>query len=109
MAKKRPIWGKGTPSYPLEKVKKLIRENKAKSTLKAMETANNMCLTVSQVYDEILNLRHVNFYKSVPDNLNNKAWQDVYKKEIVGFSTYIKFKIVNDTLLLLSSKPDESK
>ncbi len=106
MAKrKRILIGKKTPSYSLDEVKKLIRENKIIYLKTVMEDANNMCLTISQAHQEILKLKAKDFYKPVPDKRNNEIWQDVYKKEIKGFSTYMKFKIVDGNFLLMSFKP----
>jgi len=107
--RKRTFIGKRTPTYPLKDVKRLIKEDRIISLRTVIESTNNMCLTVSQAHEEILNLGNKDFYKSTPDNRNPKVWQDVYKKEIKGFPVYIKFKIVDDMFVLMSFKPDESK
>lgn len=68
-----------------------------------------MCLTISQAYEEVLNLEKGDFYQSITEFQNYKVWQDVYKKKIKGMSVYIKFKKVNDRFLLTSFKLDESQ
>ena len=105
MTKKR-IW-----VYPLQEIKKLIREDKifVPPSRKVMESTNNMCLTLYEAHLEILELEIKDYWHSVTDFYNNQVWQDVYKKKIKGVNVYIKFKIFNNEFQLLSFKPDESK
>ena len=76
--------------------------------MRVTESTNKMCLTVSQAYEEILNLENKDFYKSVTEISNNDVWQDVYKKKLQGMPVYIKFKLVGDNFLLTSFKPNEN-
>ena len=110
MGLKLKVADKRKPSYSLQKVKQLIREEKIDTEpLTVKQSTNGMCLTVFEAYHEILKLENKDFYKSVTQLNNNKVWQDVYKQKVKGIPTYIKFKIVGDMFLLLSFKPDTSK
>jgi hypothetical protein len=78
VAKGQRIIGKETPEYSLNDVKRLIRERKTINLKSVVESANNMCLTISQAHQEILRLQEKDFYKSTPDKRFENVWQDVY-------------------------------
>jgi len=101
---------KKNPTYDLKSVRKLIEAQKLAPDLRVMQSANGLGFSSTEVYDEILELRWGNFYKSMTHNYNHKVWFDVYKKTIKNMPIYIKFRITDDGLFLLSSfKLDEDK
>ncbi len=98
------------PTYSLQEIKRLIQRDEIIDAPYIVKNSTcGMCLTMYEVYQEILNLENRDFYKSVPEILNNKVYQDVYRKKIKGMHVYIKFKIKDGLFFLLSFKPDENK
>ncbi len=97
-----------TPSYSLEKIKKLIKKNEVIPNTRIIREANDLRFSETEVYDAILNLEKENFYKSTTENFNSRIWQDVYKKVINKVPVYIKFQVTEGEFLLRSFKKDES-
>lgn len=99
-----------TPTYELQEVKRLIRDGQIIPSRETIDDANNIGFSITEAHDVILELGSAEFYKTKPEKTNPRVWQDVYKKTVRGQRIYIKFKIVNDEKLLLTSfKKDTSK
>jgi len=107
--KKHPGAFKIRPTYPLEKIKTLIRTGKTFSPgVQVIESGSNLGFSIEEMHEQVLELETGDFYKSDPDFYNRKVWQDAYKKEIGGKSIYIKFKVFDGRFLLTSFKIDTS-
>jgi len=101
---------KRKPTYLLKEIRELIKKNKIESpNISVSESANNIDFSITEGYQEILNLENSNFYESATEPYNRKVWQDVYKKVIKGIPIYIKFKIFRGNFLLTSFKRDQSQ
>ena len=100
--------------FPLPSVKKLITEKRqnCRLTTKAEQTAHSIGYSKTQVLEAILQLEAKDFFKSMNEYRNHRAWQDVYKKRFGNINIYIKLKIIQlngEELLVLSFKRDEQK
>ncbi|TGK79216.1 type II toxin-antitoxin system MqsR family toxin [Leptospira bourretii] len=83
-----------SPTYSLEKIKKLIAENKCYMTARATEEAwDQFALNEDEAIEEVLDLKTGNFTKSMHSNQKAGLFQDVYKKSISGKDAYIKLQI----------------
>lgn len=82
------------PTYSLEKIKKLIRENKCDMTVSATKDAfKYFTLNQDEAIEEVLDLKKENFKKTMPSKQVVGLFQDVYKKSISGKDAYIKLQI----------------
>ncbi|MGM0663905.1 MAG: type II toxin-antitoxin system MqsR family toxin [Thermodesulfobacteriota bacterium] len=95
------------PTHILRELKKAARREKSRGlTLIATQTANSLGFSETEVFDEIQKLEAHDFYKSTTEYSNHKIWQDVYKKTINHIPIYIKLKLNDNFLLVLSFKQD---
>ena len=91
--------------YPLNQIKKLIRENHYFVTRTAISTATrDFSFLIEDILNEVLNLEKSDFYKSMTSYSDNTLWQDVYKKKIKHEKVYIKVQIVDDYSVVISFK-----
>lgn len=82
------------PTYSLEKIKKLISENKCHMTARATnEAVKYFLLNEDEAIKEVLDLKKENFKKTMPSKQVAGLFQDVYKKNISGKDAYIKLQI----------------
>ncbi len=91
---------KSTPSYTLEGVHTLIRQGKVLITLTAVRTAVDLGYDTDGMLEVMLELTMDDFSKSTTSFNNHKEWQDVYKPFADGLDLYIKFKVVDDVVVL---------
>lgn len=91
---------KGTPSYSLADVQALIQQGKVLVTLTAVRTAVALGYDTDGMLEVMLELTTEDFDKSTTSFNNHKEWQDVYKPFADGLDLYIKFKVVDDVVIL---------
>lgn len=81
------------PIYDLEKLKKLIGNEKTRHFTKtSIVNAFGLGFSVTEIIDVILSLEHSNFYKTMPKRGSVTIWQDVYHSTGKGFDLYIKLQ-----------------
>ncbi len=96
--------------YPLSSIKKLILEGKCYVTKNAQRTAlHHFEYSEEDIFNEIINLKLDDFYKSMTSHNDHYLWHDVYKKKINSFHFYIKIQILDGNTLVISFKGDENK
>ena len=103
---------KRKPTYSLNKVKELIKQQKIiDPNIKVVQSANAIGFSIEEAYTAILDLETKDLYKSTTEHYDYTVWQDVYTKKIGGLPVYIKFKIVggSDKFLLQSFKEDQKE
>lgn len=89
--------------YPLLRVKELVARNKVSfenKRAKNRETLKLLGFVFNDVLQEIMKLKEKDF--AGVDIENDKTDADVYIKKISGMDIYIKFRIENPNLLILS-------
>lgn len=91
---------KSTPSYTLSVVQDLIRAHKVRITFTALTTATELGYDAEGVFEVMLELTSRDFDKSTTSFNNYSEWQDVYKPVADGFDLYIKFKVVENVVIL---------
>lgn len=99
------------PTYLLNDVKRLIREERCILTNTAIQSAHSLGFSGTEAKEFVFDLEPKDFIKSMTDNYNHKLWQDVYIKGYETIAIYIKLKIVKNAgqnLLILSFKEDET-
>lgn len=98
------------PTYPLEKVKRLIRDGRYRITLTALETAGLMGFFEDAITDCVLSqLSVTHFYKPMPAKKAPGLMQDVYKITYEGHRVYLKVQIdYGGNAVIVSFKRDES-
>ncbi len=86
--------------YDLKKIKELIKNDKYKITNSARISYIGLGLCDEEALDIVLNLNTKEFYKSMTSYLNNKIWQDVYRKDTKNLKLYIKLQINEDAIII---------
>ena len=103
---------KGTPHYPLDRVKELLRLGAYTVTRTALRSAVDDfgCGGAREIVDSVLALESRRFYKSMTTYWDHSVWQDVYHGEVRGMAAYIKIQIVDNSTIVISFKrlEDES-
>ena len=99
---------KKTPHYDLNLVKDDIRKGNYRITQTSfMHALSDFGLkTKGAICNEILNLSHSDFYKSMTSHANHKIWHDVYKKKMENGKAYFKIQIVADETVIISFKKE---
>ncbi|MDY0274773.1 MAG: type II toxin-antitoxin system MqsR family toxin [Desulfomicrobium sp.] len=91
-------------TYDLEDVKRLAQNENFKIAKSALQDAASLGMLTECVIDVILDLKLSDFHKSMTEHVSrNEIYLDVYHKEIENFMLYIKFKITNGDLLIITS------
>lgn len=88
------------PSYDLEAVQAAVKFNSLYTTTTCLQDAAALGYNLSGIKNIFLDLRSCHFYKTMPSNNNDGTMQDVYRYPDGEFLLYIKFKFVNDVLVL---------
>jgi hypothetical protein len=92
---------KGRPHYPLHEVKRLIQEGKVLFSERI--DLGQVGLVFEEAVSILLALKQTDFHASNEDYYAPGVWQDAYIKEYGDISLYIKFKVVNKILLIITS------
>ena len=97
-------------SYPLPKLKELVRSEKYRVTVTAFKTAALMGFLDDDIVDCILNhLSSTHFYKTMPADKAAGLMQDVYKITYESKRVYLKLQINKaGVAVIVSFKEDES-
>lgn len=90
--------GRGTPTYDLEELQRLIGQGPISSwiTITAEKGAALLGLERSDIIDAVMELRAWHFYKSMASQYQPGLWQDVYHLEHREIPLYIKLQITTD-------------
>lgn len=97
-------------SYPLPRIKGLVRESKYRITVSAFQTAALMGFLDEDITDCVVNcLEPSHFYKTMAAEQKAGLMQDVYKITYEGKRVYLKLQINQSGLaVIVSFKEDES-
>lgn len=91
-------------TYDLEEAKKLAQQGFIRLTKNALQGALSLGMTEACVIDVIIDLKLSDFYKSMTEEISrNEVYLDVYHKDIGDYVLYVKFKITNGVLLIITS------
>ena len=92
------VMEKGTPHYPLSRVKELVSSGNVRSTAAALRCARELGFRPVSMIAEILKLERTEFYKSM--TTNHTIWQDVYHHKTDKGMLYIKLTVLDDVLVV---------
>ena len=91
---------KRTPHYPLLIVRKLIQEEKVRSTFSALAGGAALGLNFDGMVAVILDLAARDFYKSMTTYADHRIWQDVYRPVTSAGEVYLKLTVIDDVLIV---------
>jgi len=96
------------PTYPLEWVKQLFKQNRWRVTLTAQTGALDLGLDEEDIVDCILNhLNETHFYKSMQARKVPGLMQDVYRITYGSCRIYLKLQIGKDEWAVVISFKEE--
>lgn len=97
------------PTYDLAGIKALAAAGEIDITMSAVQGARNLHLDASDILECVASLEDRDFYKSMPADLRPGLFQDVYKRQFLGFPLYVKLQIsARRRAVVISFKQDES-
>ncbi len=95
--------------YDLKVIRELIDNKACKFGVNAKKGAHALKYSETEATEIVRNIETKEFVKTMTEYANSATWQDVYKKEVDGKRIYIKFKVVKNKILIVTSfKKDES-
>ncbi|MGK6312878.1 type II toxin-antitoxin system MqsR family toxin [Neorhizobium sp. DT-125] len=92
---------------PLERVKSLVKAGQVRTTYSALAGASRLDFTLSEMYETVLALTPVDFYKSMTTYGDHKVWQDVYRPMTKAGRIYLKLTVIDDVLIVSFKELDE--
>jgi motility quorum-sensing regulator / GCU-specific mRNA interferase toxin len=97
-------------SYPLSRIKELVREGKYRITVSAFQTAALLGFLDGDITECVVNcLEPSHFYKTMAAEHKAGLMQDVYKITYEGQRVYLKLQINQAGIaVIVSFKQDES-
>jgi len=88
---------KRKPHYNLKELIELSKNKKTRLIRdSALEGANDINFSPTEMLEVIQSLKNENFYKSMTTITSYKIWQDVYHAEAKGIKLYIKLQKSDD-------------
>ena len=91
---------KRTPHCTLAIVKELVKSGKVRTTQSARVGANNLGFNFQGMLDVVLELKPMDFYKSMTTLADHTIWQDVYRPNTSAGDVYLKLTIIDDVLIV---------
>jgi len=95
---------KSRRTYDLDEVKRLAQNDFLLLTKQVLVDLLSLGMTRECVVDVILSLKQSDFYKSMTEHITrNEVYVDVYHREFGDLILYIKLKIKDGMLLVITS------
>ena len=91
---------KRTPHCKLSRVKELIEAGKVRITHSARMGAVAMGFDYTGMLAVVLELKSIDFYKSMTTYADHTIWQDVYRPKTSAGDVYLKLTVVDDVLIV---------
>lgn len=93
---------KNIPHCNLKVVKGLIAAGNVRTTISAVEGAQDLGIFGKAAMCEVVNaLVRKDFYKSMTTHADHRVWQDVYRPMLAsGAVAYIKLTVIDDLLIV---------
>jgi len=100
---------KATATYPLAKIKPLVKGKSWAATRTARDTALALGFDDDDIFDCVVNqLADTHFYKTMEADQKPGHMQDVYRITYEGQRLYVKLQIIDEVAIVISFKEDES-
>lgn len=84
---------KARPTYDLERIQALVREDRYAIRMSAQEGADALSIPESGIVACVLRLCRGDFYKTMPAEKGPGLFQDVYRPRYAGHRLYVKLQI----------------
>lgn len=91
---------KNVPHCRLPRIKQLLQAGKVRTTDSARSSANELGLAFAKMLDILMELKPIDFYKSMTTYSDHTIWQDVYCPVTSVGQIYLKLTVVDDVLIV---------
>ncbi len=91
---------KRTAHYHLTLVKRLVGEERVRSTYSALSGAAALGLDFDGMLKIVLDLNIDDFYKSMTTQADHRIWQYVYRPQTTVGPIYLKLTVLDDVLIV---------
>lgn len=91
---------KRRPHCNLSIIQNMLNAGKVRATTSALSGGAAMGFGFEDLIKILMNLRPLDFYKSMTTHADHKVWQDVYRPDTSAGLVYLKLTVIDDVLIV---------